>query len=570
MSLASEKISLLDGTPHPMAYAAVGQVITDRGTDDKTIPFPHNENTPSYAIMKQHGLLNTRYLKAEFDDLFEENDFKANSSMSENLTLRCLHGYYCLPIVGCCIYNSFNTELIVPAGHVTLFTNENNDYVFAQPGVHNIKGFFTKQHGSPVSVNYTIIHGNRVIVTIPQGKLGYATDKGQPVLLPPGLHSWKSETLKFIEQHSLDDHVIKIGPYTIVTVDEGYAAITQDNGMQKILDGGHTHLLTHQKWKFEKFMTLKIQTDDLQRIRAASADNITMLVNSTVVWRIKDVKVAAKLASETMSTPGGARAADITKLRNDVLKQAIASLASFIGSVNYSDSFHIAAAAQRQIASAGTAVPVDNDFQKNANAIQIVPTSINVDNPLFDQAGMSTAVSHANAITSAYGVEICSINIISANPDDPTLTKSLSAGAVASAAALQEETAARGKAKAMKINAEAQSITLKINSDAEARAELVSAETYAKSTTIKAEAEGKAQILIAEGTKQADILQAEGSIKAAYLLEDSKFAVDIERIKQSAMALNKSDKFFFGKEPEYMTNVLMSTKVSASLASKCD
>ena len=171
--------------------------------------------------------------------------------------------------------------------------------------------------------------------------LGYATDKGQPVLLPPGLHSWKSDTMTFVRSYDLNEHVIEVGPYTIVTVDEGYAAITQDNGRQKILNGGETHLLMHQKWRFEKFLTLKIQTDDLERIRAASADNIIMSVNSTVVWRIRDVNVAARIASETMSTTGNRLSADISKLRTDVLKQAIASLASFIGSVNYSDTFHI-------------------------------------------------------------------------------------------------------------------------------------------------------------------------------------------------------------------------------------
>ena len=115
---------------------------------------------------------------------------------------------------------------------------------------------------------------------------------------------------------------------------DSYAAITQNNGLQVVLDGGQTHLLTHQKWRFEKFITLKIQTDDLERIQAASADNVIMEVNSTVVWRIKSVRLAAMMAAETMSVSGSGQgiAADITKLRRDVLKQAIASLAGFIGS----------------------------------------------------------------------------------------------------------------------------------------------------------------------------------------------------------------------------------------------
>ena len=67
-------------------------------------------------------------------------------------------------------------------------------------------------------------------------------------------------------------------------------------------------------------------------------------MNSTVNWKIVDVEVAATKAAETMSTAKGDGSVDgdITKLRKDVLKQAIASLASFIGGVNYSDNFHMA------------------------------------------------------------------------------------------------------------------------------------------------------------------------------------------------------------------------------------
>merc|ERR1719277_2091616 len=153
--------------------------------------------------------------------------------------------------------------------------------------------------------------------------------------------------MDFQKSVALKDHLIKLGPYTLLTVDEGYAAVTQNNGKQQILPGGHTHLLDHKNWRFEKFMTLKIQTDDLEKINATSADNITMSVTSTVTWRIIDPTLAATMAAETMSVGGGSVSSDITKLRGDVLKQAIASLASFMGGVNYSDSFHMAAHAQK-------------------------------------------------------------------------------------------------------------------------------------------------------------------------------------------------------------------------------
>lgn len=92
----------------------------------------------------------------------------------------------------------------------------------AKPGVHNICDPFLKLTNEPIKVTKTgITHGNRTIVTVKQGQLGYAVDMGSPVLLPPGLHSWTSETLAFEKHISLDTHVIPIGPYTILTVDEG-------------------------------------------------------------------------------------------------------------------------------------------------------------------------------------------------------------------------------------------------------------------------------------------------------------------------------------------------------------
>ena len=67
---------------------------------------------------------------------------------------------------------------------------------------------------------------------------------------------------------------------------------------------------------------------------------------------------------------------------------------------------------------------------------------------------MGSAVEHANRVTRNYGVEVMSINIISATPVDSQLTRALATGAVASAEALQAETQARGQARAVAIAAE--------------------------------------------------------------------------------------------------------------------
>jgi len=158
-----------------------------------------------------------------------------------------------------------------------------------------------------------------------------------------------------------------------------------------------------------------------------------------------------------------------------------------------------------------------------------------LDNPLYDTERMSSSVAHANATTRSYGVEILSINILSAVPCDDQLTKALACGAVASAQALQAETAARGNAKAMRIDAEATAEKSRIQAEGVANAEV-----------IRAKAQGDAARLKAEGSKQ-----------AADLLSTSDVAVDLAKIEKSAAMIGKNDKFFFGQEPSYLANLVL-------------
>jgi len=493
----------------------------------------HMEDTPAYRTMLNAGLLTVVHRKKCFEDIFGGVDLQANSSKGDNLKEKCMYGYFCCPVLGCMIYGVTHSEVFIPAGHVGLLLDEKQQYIFAQPGMHNIKSIWIKVVGiEPLPNNNQLKHGNRTILVVEQGFVGLAFDNGQPVLFPPGIHVWTSETLKYHSAVSLDQHKIILGPYTLLTVDEGYAAVTQNNGKQQILSGGNTHLLDHKNWRFEKFLTLKIQTDDLEKIMATSADNITMMVTSTVTWRIIDPLLAATMAAETMAVGGGAVSSDIKKLRGDVLKQAIASLASFMGGVNYSDSFHMAA--QAQVKRTG-----DGAIVRSASNIMREPESEaktkGLDNPLYDVDRMSGSVEHANTTTMTYGVQILSINILSAVPCDDQLTKALACGAVASAQALQAETAARGNAKAMRIDAEAVAEKTKIEADGAAQAEL-----------IRAKAQGEATRLVADGNK-----------KAADLLSTSDVAVELAKMDKSASLIGPNDKFFFGQEPAYLANLVL-------------
>jgi regulator of protease activity HflC (stomatin/prohibitin superfamily) len=238
-----------------------------------------------------------------------------------------------------------------------------------------------------------------------------------------------------------------------------------------------------------------------------------MMVTSTVNWRITNPVIAATMAAETMATSGraGEVSADITKLRKDVLKQALASLAGFIGSVNYSESFHMSAAAQSEKRMDQMAKDLRRNSSERIGDQEpfAEPTCKGFsDNPLYDPEKMMTAVEHSNSVTRTYGIEVMSINIISAAPCDAALTKSLACGAVASAEALQAETAARGTANALRISAEAHAEKVRIESQGDADSAIIAARAAGEAVRIKAESDKQAEILKGEGSAERTRLHA--------------------------------------------------------------
>jgi len=401
----------------------------------------------------------------------------------------------------------------VKNGCVRKGQHSDGKYMFFGEGPHTIKSPYVsvERDDTPLSSTH-ILHGTRAILTVEQGFVGLALDRGQPVLLPPGLHQWDSTTLKFESMIDLSTPIIRVGPYTIVTVDEGYAGVTSDNGEQKILDGGSAYMLTHRNWKFEKFITKKLQTNDVGPIVVTTGDNVPLETSATVNWLIEDVILAARMSANTMQHISSGRSQtsefDISKLREDVMRQVTASLAAFVGTINYSAGGHAAMAQQvtggsaEKAGSCGLKEPEPEEEKGGAKA-------------LFDRDQMRGSVDHANEICGKYGVRILSINLISAYPSDRALLTALSQGAVATVAAEQTETAARGEAAAL---------------------------------LAKARAEAEAARIRAEGDAIAEELRAEGSLKAARRIEESDVAVMMAKMRTAGAALEqgKANSFFFG------------------------
>ena len=466
------------------------------GDDDPSIA------SPAYQPFKTAGLLTMKYKISSTDAI---DTVPGHATVAGNALVKFLAWVFpgCL-VFGPCLYRGFVKDFEVPRGCIQPFSDGRGGFGFFGPGLHRIVDPALKLVGKVRQLTEAVIkNGNLTIVTVPQGNLGFALDQGEPVLLPPGLHYIHSDTLSYERAYDLSEQVVQLGPYCCITADEGYSLITQDNGKQVILPGGQVHLLTHRNWKLENVMSLKVQTDQLDEIEAASADNVQMRISSTVSWRVEDVQAAARYSAQTMDA-GQGRAdprANALKLKMDVLMQAKASLASFIGSVHYSGGVGLASA------NAGAVGGV--------TASQPVPTAAG---NFFDAAKINSAMAHANEACALYGVQILSINVITAIPTDTSLIKSLAAGAVSMAEARNAEVAAEGEAKA--------------------------------------------RIATARGMAEAEQIKAMGAKKAADLLESSKVAVMLAQIEKTGDVLRDAKStYFFGSEPSQVGSLLANPNV---------
>jgi len=491
----------------------------------------HTWDSPAYEVLVKHNLMRSDW---RVDSYAELNVKAGNSTPLKNCLWRTASH---LP--PCWWLSCWLKTAEVPSGTVTKMEDGRGGFFFLgnsgpMQGVHLYWDLFYRLR-SNVKINGTsavsgeglvVQNGDQWIVVVPQGYVGLAEDMGQPVLLPPGMHQWSSATMHFERCIDLTQPVIPLGPYTLLTVDKGYEAVTQNNGKQEVLAGGEVHLLTHRNHKFEKFITCKIQTDDLKRIEVMTGDNVLMHVDATVCWQIDDVKLCAEKAAETMHQHGSSGSGQtdnsiktIVKLQSDVLKQAEASLSALIGKVNFSDTFAAATLVQTGVAPLPTVMgtaAASAEAGSASNAATAVSRKAEDENVgvLFNVDKLNDCVTHANFMTNRYGVEILSINIISAKPAHNELMQSLAKGAVAAAEAQQLEITAMGKSKAATI--------------------------------------------MAKGDADAEVTRAEGSRQAAKLLQEESVAVQLAYIASTGDAMAKAgSSLILGNDPSSMGSMLL-------------
>ena len=470
-------------------------------------------------VLEQNFLLCRLYQRDSLDDIFEARDLTPDSSKEEILGKKAKYGP---------LFWAFNLEMTVEPMHIGLVMDEANQYLLARPGIHLIKSMFCRGCGQvDIGAARKIQHGNRNVVLVEEGHVGLAWCDGQPVLLPDGYHAWTHETMHFERQMPLDLEVVQLGPYTLVTVNDGFVGITQDNGKVTILEGGRPHVLTHAAWKFEYMLPLHTQTDEFFSDLATSADNIQMRVRASVVWKVADPKLVrtnltvARNLREWLKTKSASKVME--RLRKNVIQQVMACISKFTAMVCYCDTFH-----------ASAAFAADQQGVRGRSR-----SATSTDNPFFDSAKLSKTLDLANAITRQYGVQVVAIDVVEATPLDSKLRDVLTVGAQAAADAMQLARVKQG----------------------EADAKLVVERSKAESLVAAAKGKAEAMLIEAVGESDAMIVEAEGHIEAAKKLGSDPLTLLLERLRISNEILGGGEKLFTtqhkdsGKDPRYVFEI---------------
>ena len=160
-----------DNPPH--GNGIIGHAI--HGSDD-IIDFSM-EDSPSYEILNEHNLLTKKYRVLSESELVLE---EPNSTRIRNTLLS---------LVTCpCFCFGFSKGFEVPSGSLKTAYDGRGNYKFYGPGVHQILDpYYTVSSKNDLLSSTLIQNGDRTIVTVDQGFIGFAMERGQPILLPPGM-----------------------------------------------------------------------------------------------------------------------------------------------------------------------------------------------------------------------------------------------------------------------------------------------------------------------------------------------------------------------------------------------
>jgi regulator of protease activity HflC (stomatin/prohibitin superfamily) len=383
------------------------------------------------------------------------------------------------------------------------------------PGTHvlsdpmfEFKGFINQS--VPV-----IQHGTLHRIIVSEGNRALAWMGDEPLMFTAGIYYFVSPLFKFEASSRINTNRATLGPFEIVTIDDGRVGIAYDKGILRILPPGEHWLNAQSNEKFLDFLPTTQQVRQLKTLDILTNDGLVVRVIGSITFRIADPhKAVMHIGSDDESH---IFSEDITSsLYQTIMHRANDTLASLLTGTSVLTSAGMGFADSTVTIDSRDVPTYEGDFPVQPDTLRMDRKAH--DHPpkgrsMMDEEDLNSLIrlrfkeSLTHTLNDEWGVELSDMNVIDIEVMDAAVRSALAAGVRSNVEAVTDRKTAESKSQTLRIIAQGDRDAAKIETDGE---------VYAIEELAKAQ------------------------LKAGQLLEQTPVAIDIRMAETAARALAKS------------------------------
>jgi regulator of protease activity HflC (stomatin/prohibitin superfamily) len=163
--------------------------------------------------------------------------------------------------------------------------------IVLRPGVHVITSvYFNFERFVTQDENFS--HGTIHRYIIRSGERALAWEGNVPMILTEGIYQRVSPLFKFVRSKRIDQAVVDLKPFSVITVDEGRVGVCYDRGQLSVLLPGEHWLNAEKNQKFLSFLPTTQQVKGLKTLEVLTTDGLLVRIKGSITFRIQDPHTA--------------------------------------------------------------------------------------------------------------------------------------------------------------------------------------------------------------------------------------------------------------------------------------
>jgi regulator of protease activity HflC (stomatin/prohibitin superfamily) len=373
------------------------------------------------------------------------------------------------------------------------------------PGTHVVNDPLFQFDGFIDQLTPVLQHGSLHRIIVAEGTRALAWIGDDPKMFTAGIYYFHSPLFNYVGSAKINTRNVRLGPFHIVTVDDGRVGIAYDNGVLNILPPGEHWLNAKNNQTFRAFLPTTEQVRQLRTLEVLTNDGLVVQVIGSITFHIADPhKAVLNIGADKKKKDDnitGAIFETIMHRSNDTLASILTGTSVLTSAgMGFADStLHVS---HRDVPKYDGGRSIQPDELKH-EAKHESPDDIEINAQIRHR--FKEKLTHT--LNDQWGVELSDMNVIDIKVMDTAVRCALAEGVRSNIVAVTDRKTAESKAETARILAQGRRDAAKIKTDAK---------TYAV-----------AQV-------------AEAQLNAGKMLEQVQVAVDIRMAETAANALAES------------------------------